>query len=62
MKVRPDCKVTVAEWLDGSIHILYENREIPYEEITNKVLEAAKKESKLMIFNQYSKGDISTLV
>ena len=43
MRVHPDCKVTVAEWLDKSIHILYENREIPYEEITADVLRAAKR-------------------
>ena len=43
MRVRPHCKVTIAEWLDKSIHILYENREIPYEEITTDVLKAAKR-------------------
>jgi hypothetical protein len=40
-------KVTVAEWLDGSIHILYEKKEIAYEEITQQVLQRVRKGERL---------------
>jgi transposase len=37
--IRPKTKVTVAEWLDGSIHILHRGKEVPYEEINPQVLQ-----------------------
>jgi hypothetical protein len=30
---RPGSKVTVAQWLDGSIHLLVKGKEIPFEEL-----------------------------
>jgi len=39
LDIRPKTKVTVAEWLDGSIHIVHQNREVPYEEIDPQVLQ-----------------------
>jgi len=33
---RPDSKVTVCEWLDGSVHILFKDKELDFEEITLK--------------------------
>lgn len=30
---RPGSKVTVAQWLDGSIHLLIKGKEIPFEEL-----------------------------
>jgi transposase len=30
---RPGSKVTVAQWLDGSIHLLFKGKEIPFEEL-----------------------------
>jgi hypothetical protein len=35
----PETKVLVAEWLDGSIHILHQRKEVPYEEISHQVLQ-----------------------
>jgi len=43
IRVRPGAKVTVSEWLDGSIHILYQKRELDNLEITRQVLERARK-------------------
>lgn len=37
--IRPKAKVIVAEWLDGSIHILYQKKEVAYEEISHQVLQ-----------------------
>ena len=45
--LRPKMKVTVAEWLDRSIHILYQKKEVPYEEITHQVLHQARTERRL---------------
>jgi len=39
LNIRPKTKVTVAEWLDGSIHILYQRKEVPYKEISHHVLQ-----------------------
>lgn len=47
LDIRPKMKVTVAEWLDGSIHILYEKKEIPYEEITQQLLQRAREGGRL---------------
>ena len=30
---RPGSKVIVAQWLDGSIHLLFKGKEIPFEEL-----------------------------
>ena len=35
-------KVTMAEWLDGSIHILYKNKELLYEELSLQVLKKVR--------------------
>jgi transposase len=40
--IRPKTKVTVAEWLDGSIHILHQRKEVPYEEINPQVLQKVR--------------------
>jgi hypothetical protein len=45
--VRPKTKVTVAEWLDGSIHILYQKRELDYEEISPQVLRQERTERRI---------------
>jgi hypothetical protein len=37
--IRPKTKVTVAEWLDGSIHILFE---IPYGELNPQILQKVR--------------------
>jgi hypothetical protein len=38
-------KVTVADWLDGSVHILAKTRELPYSEITEQVLEQERRKA-----------------
>jgi transposase len=40
--VQPGCKVTVAHWLDGSIHIRYQKQELAFEEITQQMLSRAR--------------------
>jgi transposase len=40
--IRPKTKVTVAEWLDGTIHILYQRKEVPYEEINPQILKKVR--------------------
>jgi hypothetical protein len=42
--MRPKSKVTVAQWLDGSIHILYQKKEVPYEEVTEQLIKRARTE------------------
>lgn len=37
--IRPKSKVTFAQLLDGSIHILHKNKDVPYEEIDHQVLQ-----------------------
>jgi len=36
--IRPKTKVTVSQWLDGSVHILHQKKEVPYEEINPQEL------------------------
>jgi molybdenum-dependent DNA-binding transcriptional regulator ModE len=43
--LRLPAKVTVAEWLDGSVHILAKTKDLPYMQITNQVLDQAKKKA-----------------
>jgi len=38
LDIRPKKKVTVAEWLDGSIHLLHQLKEVSYDEIDPQVL------------------------
>lgn len=38
-------KVTVQEWLDGSVHIVYKDEEIAFEEIVQKPIREQKEES-----------------
>ena len=38
-------KVTVQEWLDGSVHIVYKCEEIAFEEIVQKPVREKKPES-----------------
>ena len=45
IRVFPGAKVTIAEWLDGSIPILSQKRKLDYLEITQQVLERARKGS-----------------
>ena len=64
VEVRSKMKVTVAEWLDGSIHILYKNKELLYEELS---LKAFKKKhgwvnSWLITSLRTFRGDISKVV
>ena len=40
--ISPKTKVTVAHWLDGSIHILHQGKEVPYEEIDSEVLKKVR--------------------
>jgi len=40
--LRPKAKVIVTEWLDGTIHILYQRKEVPYEEIDPQVLKKVR--------------------
>jgi transposase len=42
LDIRPKTKVTVAKWLDGSIHILYQKKEVPYEEINPQILQKVR--------------------
>ena len=42
LAIRPKTKVTVARWLDGSIHILHQKKEVPYEEINLHVLQKVR--------------------
>jgi hypothetical protein len=42
LDIRPKTKVTIAEWLDGSIHILHQRKEVPYEEINPQVLQKVR--------------------
>jgi transposase len=44
VEIHPKMKVIVAEWLDGSIHILYKKKELPYDEITHQVLQQGRSE------------------
>ena len=59
--IRPKMKVTVAEWLDGSIHILCGKKEIPYEEITQQVLQRARKSECLSSLPTFE-GDTSKVL
>jgi len=43
--LRPAAKVTVADWLDGSVHILAKTKELPYTEITDQVLGQARRQA-----------------
>lgn len=45
VRVPPGSKVTVAEWLDGSIHLLFEKRQLPFAEITDQVLAQARRKA-----------------
>jgi transposase len=47
VEIRPKMKVIVAEWLDGSIHILYKKKELLYEEINYQVLKNARSERRM---------------
>jgi transposase len=40
--LRLPAKVTVADWLDGSVHILAKAKELPFTEITDQVLDQAR--------------------
>jgi transposase len=40
--IRPKTEVTVARWLDGSIHILYQRKEVLYEEIDPRILQKVR--------------------
>ena len=48
LDIRPKTEVTVAEWLDGSIHILHElpkvhrKQEVPYEELNPQILQKVR--------------------
>ncbi|MHA1938020.1 MAG: ISNCY family transposase [Candidatus Thorarchaeota archaeon] len=42
LDIRPKTKVTIAEWLDGFIHILHQRKEVPYEEINPQVLQKVR--------------------
>lgn len=47
-------KVTVAEWLDGTIHLIYKNEELRYEELKFKpIKEPVKKVFKKKIIKKY---------
>ena len=43
--LRLPAKVTVADWLDGSVHILAKTKELTYTEITDQVLEQARRKA-----------------
>lgn len=43
--LRVPAKVTVAEWLDGSVHILAKKKELPYTEITAQLLEQERRKA-----------------
>jgi len=45
--IRPKAKVTVAEWLDGSIHILHLKSELKYEELSPHVLRQERTERRI---------------
>lgn len=59
--IRPKMKVTVAQWLDGSIHILKGKGKTPFEEITQQVLQRARK-SEWISSSQTPGGDISKVL
>ena len=40
--IRPKTKAVIAEWLDGSIHILHQGKEVSYEEIDSHVLQKVR--------------------
>jgi hypothetical protein len=42
VEIRANLKVTIAEWLDGSIHILYKNKELLYEELSLQTLKQVR--------------------
>jgi transposase len=42
LDIRPKTKVTVAQWLDGSIHILHQKKEVPYDELNPQVLQKVR--------------------
>jgi hypothetical protein len=42
VEIRANMKVMVAEWLAGSIHILYKNRELLYEELSLQTLKQVR--------------------
>ena len=42
VEIRANMKVTVAEWLDGSIHILSKNKELLYEELSLQTLKQVR--------------------
>ncbi len=43
--LRVPAKVIVADWLDGSVHLLAKTKELAYTEITDQVLERAKRKA-----------------
>jgi hypothetical protein len=43
--LRLPAKVIVADWLDGSVHILAKSKELAYTEITDQVLEQARRKA-----------------
>ena len=45
--IRPSMKLTVAQWLDGSIHILHNNKEVPYEEISPQFLRQMRSDRRM---------------
>ncbi len=47
MDIRPKTKVIVAEWLDGSIHIIHKKKDVPYEEISHQVLQQTRSERRI---------------
>ena len=44
-RLRLPAKVTVADWLDGSVHILAKRSELPYSEITDQILKQARRKA-----------------
>lgn len=40
--IRPKSSMEVAEWLDGSIHILFQGKEVPYEEVNFQILQKVR--------------------
>lgn len=47
LDIHPKTKVTIAEWLDGSIHILCQRKEVPSEEIDPQVLRKVRMSRRL---------------
>jgi len=47
LDICPSLKLTVSQWLDGSIHVFHKNKEVPYEEINPQFIRQLRSDRRM---------------